>query len=112
MGAFPARLKSETDRLVAEALKALEQKQQQELLVLRKDAEAERRFAELKIHSLEETVARQGKELESLTQRLDEAKKQVQDIAIKAIEGASGANALSHINKIAMEQAKPRSPQT
>jgi hypothetical protein len=32
----------------------------------------------------------------------------VQDIAVKAIEGASGARALSHINQIAMEQAKNR----
>ena len=31
---------------------------------------------------------------------------QVEDIALKAIEGASWAKALSHINQIAMEQAK------
>lgn len=31
---------------------------------------------------------------------------------LKAIEGVSGANALSHVNKIAMEQAKTRTPQT
>jgi len=37
---------------------------------------------------------------------VDEAKQQVQDIAVKAIEGASGAKALAHINQIAMEQAK------
>jgi hypothetical protein len=36
------------------------------------------------------------------------ATQQVQDIAVKAIEGASGARALSHINQIAMEQAKNR----
>ena len=40
--------------------------------------------------------------------QLAEAKQQVQDIALKAIEGASGARALSHINQIAMEQAKNR----
>ena len=43
--------------------------------------------------------------------QLDEAKQQVQDIAVKAIEGASGARALSHVNQIAMEQAKTRSGQ-
>jgi colicin import membrane protein len=32
----------------------------------------------------------------------------VQDIAVKAIEGASGSKALSHVNQIAMEQAKNR----
>lgn len=40
--------------------------------------------------------------------QLADAKQQVQDIAVKAIEGASGARALSHINQIAMEQAKNR----
>jgi hypothetical protein len=34
--------------------------------------------------------------------------KKEQGIAVKAIEGASGAKALSHINQIAMEQAKNR----
>jgi len=43
-----------------------------------------------------------------LQAQLDEAKKQVQDIAVKAIEGASGAKTLSHVNQIAMEQAKGR----
>jgi hypothetical protein len=32
----------------------------------------------------------------------------VQDIAVKAIEGASGAKALSHLNQVATEQAKNR----
>jgi hypothetical protein len=40
--------------------------------------------------------------------QLGEAKRQVQDIAAKAIEGASGAKALSHINQIAVEQANNR----
>ena len=49
-------------------------------------------MAELQVKTLEDAVARQ----------------QAQDIAVKAIEGASGAKALSHINQIAMEQAKNR----
>ena len=58
-------------------------------------------------------MTRQYAQIEGLAQRLEEAKKQVQDIAIKAIEGASGARALSHVNQIAMEQAKTRGgPQT
>jgi hypothetical protein len=35
---------------------------------------------------------------------------QVREIAVQAIEGASGARALAHINQIAMEQAKHRAP--
>ena len=109
---FPERLSRETEKAVAEALKALEAKYKQELLVLNKDAAAEKRLAEMKIKSLEETVAKQNAQIENLSQRAEEAKKQVQDIAIKAIEGASGAKALSHVNQIAMEQAKTRTPQS
>lgn len=108
---FDERIKAEAERSATEAIKTAEARHRQEVLVLQKDSEANRRIAELQIKSLEEVVARQTKEIESLDARLDEAKKQVQDIAIKAIEGASGANALSHINKIAMEQAKLRQPQ-
>jgi hypothetical protein len=41
-----------------------------------------------------------------LQKQVEEAKQQVQDTAVKAIEGASGAKALAHINQIAMEQAQ------
>jgi len=40
-----------------------------------------------------------------LEKQLAGARLQVQDISVKAIEGASGARALAHINRIAMEQA-------
>ena len=58
--------------------------------------------------TLEELVARQQAQIATLERQLADAKQQVQDIAVKAIEGASGAKALSHINQIAMEQAKNR----
>jgi hypothetical protein len=44
----------------------------------------------------------------SLQKQVEEAKQQVQDIAVKAIEGASGSRALAHVNQIAIEQAKNR----
>jgi colicin import membrane protein len=56
----------------------------------------------------EEALTRSAAQIATLEKQLAEAKQQVQDIAVKAIEGASGARALSHINQIAMEQAKNR----
>jgi hypothetical protein len=82
------------------------------MVLLKKDGEAEKRLAELQIQSLHDTVNRQAAEIEVLHKQIEEAKKQVQDIAVKAIEGASGAKALSHVNQIAMEQAKTRLPQS
>lgn len=55
-------------------------------------------------------MARQAAQIESLQSRLEEARGQVREIAVQAIEGASGARALAHINQIAMEQAKHRAP--
>jgi colicin import membrane protein len=109
---FPGRLKKETDLAVGNAVKSAEQRFEQQVVLLRKDSESEKRLGELQIKSLQDTAARQSAEIEKLQALLEEAKRQVQDIAVKAIEGASGAQALSQINKIAMEQAKTRAPQS
>lgn len=108
---FPARLKQESERAAAESTRATEQRLEQQLTLLKKDHESETRVAELRVKTLEETLARQSTQTEGLQKQLDEAKRQVQEIAVKAIEGASGARALSHINEIAMEQAKHRAQQ-
>jgi colicin import membrane protein len=106
--AFPARLEAEAEAAAAQATRSAEARLQQESLIAKKDAEAERRVAELRIKTLDDVVARQNAQAAALEKQLAEAKQQVQDIAVKAIEGASGARALSHINQIAMEQAKNR----
>jgi hypothetical protein len=108
---FAARLKKETETAARDAAKAVEQRYEQQIVLLRKDAEGDKRLAELQIKSLQEAVARQAAEIEALQKQVEEAKHQVQDIAVKAIEGASGARALAHVNQIAMEQAKTRTPQ-
>ncbi len=109
---FPARLEAEVQRATVEAAHQTEARSEQQILVLRKDAEAEKRLADLRVKTLEDTVAQQATQIVALQKQLEEAKQQVQDIAVKAIEGASGSKTLAHINQIAMEQAKHRSPQS
>ena len=106
--AFPKRLEAEAAAAAERARHEAEARLQQEILVMKKDAEAEKRFGELRVKTFEETVAHQQAQIATLEKQLADAKQQVQDIAVKAIEGASGARALSHINQIAMEQAKNR----
>jgi hypothetical protein len=105
---FPAKLRQETERTTADAERAVAARFEQQILVLKKDAETERRVAELQISALQATAARQTDTIAALQKQLDEAKQQVQDIAVKAIEGASGSRALAHVNQIAIEQAKNR----
>ncbi|MBM3198539.1 MAG: hypothetical protein FJZ58_04710 [Chlamydiae bacterium] len=107
---FPERSKKETEKAVIEAVRQTEQRLSQEILLLKRDSESDRKMAELKIKTLEESMVRQLAQIATLQTQVEEAKKQVQDIAVRAIEGASGAKALTHINQIAMEQAKTRVP--
>jgi hypothetical protein len=103
---FPESVKTESEKAAVLAAKAAEQKFEQEILLLKKESETEKRLASLQVKTLEDTIARQAAQIEALQKQVEEAKQQVQDIAVKAIEGASGARALAHINQIAMEQAK------
>jgi len=109
---FPARLKNQVDTAVAQAVKETQQRINQDMVLLRKDSEAERRLAEQQLAALKDALVRQTAEIEKLRQQTDDAKEQVQVIALKAIEGASGATALSHVNQIAIEQAKTRTTQS
>lgn len=103
---YPETVRTESEKAAVLATKAAEQKFEQEILLLKKEAETEKRLASLQVKTFEETIARQAAQIAGLQKQVDEAKQQVQDIAVKAIEGASGAKALAHINQIAMEQAK------
>ncbi len=105
---FPVRLKDATDKTREEATAQTEQRFSQQLLILQKDREAEQKISELKIKAFEATLQQQLEQISRLQKQVDEAKKEVKEIAEKAIEGASGARTLSHINQIAMEQAKNR----
>ncbi|MGH9325885.1 MAG: hypothetical protein ACRD2B_04250 [Terriglobia bacterium] len=107
---FPARLQKEAEQASARSVRAAEERFEQRILLLNKESEADKRLAEFQVKSLQEIIARQASEVTALQKQLDEAKQQVQEIAVKAIEGASGAKALGHINQIAMEQAKHRPP--
>jgi hypothetical protein len=109
---FPARLQREIEQAAARAAKETQQQSDQQALLWKKEAEADRRIAELQIKTLEDLVARQNGQLADMQKRMDEAKKQVQEIAMRAIEGASGAKTLAHVNEIAMEQAKHRGTQS
>lgn len=99
----PTRLQKEAAAAAAQARTETEVRLEQQALVRRKDAEAEQRLGELRVKTLEESAARQRLQIAALKRQLADAKQQVQGIAVKAIESASGAKTLSHINQIALE---------
>ncbi|MCV3216318.1 hypothetical protein OGM63_22855 [Plectonema radiosum NIES-515] len=71
-----------------------------------KDVEGQKRFYEQRLQSLEQTISNQDSRIQNLTKQLDSALKQVQDLAVKAIEGSANVNSYQAIKEIALEQAK------
>jgi hypothetical protein len=108
---FPAELSKAVKETEAAAYKKAADQAGIEAQLAAKDTETERRLAELRIMNLEVTVKQQDEKLQRLNQDLTTANEKVQNIAVKAIEGASGARTLSAVSEIALEQAKkPSTP--
>ncbi len=74
--------------------------------LLAKDIEGERKLFELKAKSLEAAIKERAHQIETLSSQLSTALKQGQDLAIKAIEGASNSTSFMAVKEIALEQAK------
>ncbi len=71
-----------------------------------KEVEGSKRTYELRLQSLQETIQNQESRIQNLSKQLDAALKQVQDLAVKAIEGASNISSFQAVKDIAIEQAK------
>ncbi|MGL5132101.1 MAG: hypothetical protein ACRC78_06205 [Planktothrix sp.] len=74
--------------------------------LLGKEVEGQKQYYELRVKSLMETIQSQDTRLQTLSKQLDSALKQVQDLAVKAIEGSSNINSFQAVKEIALEQAK------
>ncbi|VEP17499.1 conserved hypothetical protein [Hyella patelloides LEGE 07179] len=72
----------------------------------KKEIEGENQNYQLRIQSLEQTINSQEARIAKLTQQLDAAQIQVQDLAVKAIEGTANRKSYEAMKEIAMEQAK------
>lgn len=71
-----------------------------------KEVEGQKRFYEQRLQSLEQTITNQETRLQNLSKQLESALKQVQDLAVKAIEGSANVNSYQVMKEIALEQAK------
>ncbi len=71
-----------------------------------KEIQGEKENYKLRIQDLEKTIQNQETRIHKLSEQLDMAQKQVQDLAVKAIEGSSNRKSFEAMKEIAMEQAK------
>jgi uncharacterized coiled-coil protein SlyX len=82
----------------------LEAKNREELL--KKDSGGEKNVLTTRIESLEKTVKEQSERIVKLNQQLEKAYQQVQDIAVKTIEGTSNIKSFANLQQWITEQTR------
>lgn len=70
------------------------------------EVEGQKNFYEQRLQSLETTISNQQERIVNLSEQLESALQQVQDLAVKAIEGNANLNSYQAMKEIALEQAK------
>jgi len=104
--AFPKKLDVAVQKAAEEGRKLVKSEAKTQADLRAKEVEGENRIYELRIHSLEETIKKQTTQIESLSNQLNAVLKQGQDLAVKALEGASSATTYQSAKEIPPEEAK------
>ena len=97
-GAVSKTVKETMERLTADA-KNRDELQKKEFI-------GEKNVLTTRIESLEKTVKEQSERIAKLSQQLEKAYQQVQDIAVKTIEGSSNIKSFAGLQQWINEQAK------
>jgi hypothetical protein len=103
---LPQRLEAAVKRARAEGAGIASAQAKVKADLLAKEIDGDKRVFELRVKSLETTIKERAQQIESLSAQLSAALKQSQDLAIKAIEGASNSSTFQAVKEIALEQAK------
>ncbi|RPJ64655.1 MAG: hypothetical protein EHM23_00095, partial [Acidobacteria bacterium] len=92
---FPAEMEKAVSQAVSESSARLEAQAKNREELLAKEFEGERKVLTTRIQSLEKAVKEQAEQVDRLSQQMDKAYQQVQDIAVKAIEGSSNSKSFA-----------------
>ncbi|MBI1748744.1 MAG: hypothetical protein HYR55_19485 [Acidobacteria bacterium] len=103
---FPKEVELTVNKAVKEATEKVlaDAKNKEELL--KKEIGGERNVLNTRIASLEQTTKEQNEQIAKLSQQLEKAYSQVQDIAVKAIEGSSNFKSFTSWQQLMSEQLR------
>jgi hypothetical protein len=111
VSAFPKELESAVTKAVKEAVQRVELEARNSETLLNKQFEGERNVLNARIQALEKTVKEQSEQIAKLSQQVEKAYSQVQDIAVKAIEGTSHTQPVTNLQQLMAEQARKPLPE-
>jgi hypothetical protein len=106
VAAFSKEMEAAVGKAVKETTEkiTLEAKNREE--IQKRESTGEKNVLVTRIESLEKTVKEQSERIIRLNQQLEKAYQQVQDVAVKTIEGASNAKSLASLQQWMSEQMK------
>ena len=107
---FSHELEAASEAAVAEAAQRAEQQHQAAQELLRRELEGEKNVLATKIAALERTVKEQAEQLTRLGQQAEKAYAQVQEIAVRAIEGSASTKQLANLQQLFTDQVRKNSP--
>jgi len=107
---FPKEIETAVNKAIKETTERLnlEAKNREELV--KKEFIGERNVLTTRIESLEKSVKEQNEQIAKLSQQLEKAYQQVQEIAIKTIEGSSTIKSFANLQQWISEQTR-KAPQ-
>ena len=109
---FAQELKAAAERAAAEAVARAELQHKAAQELLHRQLEGEKNVLATKIAALERTVKEQAEQLSRLEQQAEKAYTQVQEIAVRAIEGSASTKQLANLQQLFSEQVrKSNSPE-
>jgi phage-related minor tail protein len=104
--AFPKDLETAVSMAVKEAADRLTSEAANKEELLKREFQGQENVLKSKIESLEKTVTEQSAQVAALSAQLEKSYVQVQDIAVKAIEGSSNVKAFGYPQPVMAEQAQ------
>jgi len=106
VGAFPKEMEAAMTKAIKETTEKLnlEAKNREELQ--KREFIGERNVLTTRIESLEKMVKEQSEQITKLTQQLEKAYQQIQDIAVKTIEGSSNIKSFANLQQWISEQMR------
>jgi hypothetical protein len=108
---FPAELDQAVSRAVQETTQRLERERKYAVDLLQKEFDGDRNVLNSRIEALQATVEKQTEQIARSSQQLEHSYGQVQDIALKAIEGSSLSRSAAPAAAPPAPDRVPRAPQ-
>ena len=103
---MPAKYETEKEAAIKSVADTAAREKETALILIKKEMDAQKMVYEGQIKNQELLIGDQRAQIKELQTQLLNAQKQVQEVVLKSIEGASSSKAFDAVNKLAMEQVK------